>query len=339
MIAAIRNNLGIKILSFAIALAIWGFTKASDPVEEGRMQLEVVVRNAPVGGDRAEDPGKQNRRSRRHRQSQRIGPTSADEPQGDSRRADGWGRPDQKVHPRMEPTLPDLVSVQFVQNSFTVQVDESQTADFTPEEVTEGQLQNGWFVNSKTGLPGSVTVEGAKTLVSQVDRVIYYLDLSALTGSAQLTVKFIPLAKSGSEVQNLTVNPPTADIGVDLQPSQSAKTVPIVVDYQGYPAPNHSVTSLASDPFMVEVSGPASSLSKIKNVRTAQIDLTGKTASFDQTVNLISPSDDVTMSGRHATVTVEIQEEAPVPLSPTFLSIRKAPTAHTCIRSPRRALR
>jgi YbbR domain-containing protein len=305
VIAAIRNNLGLKVLSIAVALAIWGVITASDPIEQRIMQFALQVdagKKAVVSlipANRTIEAYVQGHSSQLTRLQQLNPPAildGGDLPAGVA----------QKVKPHLE-RLPRGLKVDFSPGSFELMVDEKQTAEFVPVEETDGQLPGGYFINSRTGLPPSVWVDGAKPLVAKVARVIYRLNLSSITGSTALSVEFIAVDSNNAEIHNLVITPAKVDLGINLQSSSTMKSVPVVVDYQGNPSPNHAVTSLSSEPFTIDVAGSASALEKVKNVHTVPIDLTGKTDSFEETVALVSPSGDVNLSGKTVKVNVQIQ--------------------------------
>jgi YbbR domain-containing protein len=141
-----------------------------------------------------------------------------------------------------------------------------------------------------------------------VDRVVYNISYEDLTGSTELIVNFRPVDAEGHDVPNLSLTPGTAEIGISLRPSLALKTVPIVPDYQGNPATNYALTSVSIDPFLVELSGSAEALQNVQSVRTAPINLTGKTSSFQTSVSLLEPGEGVSLSVTRATVQVEIEQ-------------------------------
>jgi YbbR domain-containing protein len=336
VIAMLRHNFGLKIIAFLIAVAAWGFTRATDPIEEWQMMFDVSIRLS-------EDTALVSRVPPDHTVTAYVtGPvsrlerlqTSAPDVILDARNI----RPGESrvVHPRLERRFAG-VDIQFDPPSFEISVGELARAEFAPEEVAEGHLPTGYFIDSRIGLPTQVTVEGAASLLERVVKVVYYLNRSSLTGSTELSVEFYPVDENGTTVRNLTLTPAMADIGISLQPSQALKAVPVVVDYQGTPAANYALTSLSSDPFLVEVSGPAELLTDVVSVRTAPINLTGKTSSFEQSVALLPPKEGVSLSVSRATVSVEIEQiESRTTFENLLIELRGANPAYEYNVSPQR---
>jgi YbbR domain-containing protein len=333
MIAIARQNLGLRVLSLVLAIAIWGFIGASDPVAEWPMQLAVVVRLSPgmaVVSQKPESPTIDLYVRGRISQLGRL--------QQSSPRAvlDGRGLTPEvpaEVQPHLDPSLRGI-RTEFMRQKFELVIDIQKRAEFQPVEVTEGQLPAGYFIDSRYGVPQTLVVEGATPLVDQVAKVVYRLNLSSLTGSTELSVQFEPIDASGAIIPYITVTPPTADIGISLQPSQAVKTVPVVVDYKGNPAANRVVTGVSFEPSMVGVSGPPERLSSIVNIHTSPIDLTGKAASFEQQVSLLPPGG-VTLVVNRTNVTVTIEELSTVTnFSDLAVDVRGGTEAYTYEISP-----
>lgn len=307
MMELVKHNLGLKILSLAMALAVWGFTVVSDPLEEWPLKLDLVVRLAPGMALASLKPdnrvvevyvrGRSSQLNKLQRSNPRVILDARSVKHGES----------SEIQPKLEPAIVGI-RAEFAQSSFNISVEELSRKEFVPEELTEGRLPAEYFIESRYGLPQRITVEGAKSLVEMVARVAYKINLSALTGSTELSVKFIPFDINGNEIRNLTLIPATADIAIDLRASQATKKVPVVIDYQGSPAANYQVTSLSTDPFMVEVSGPPEVLFQVRNVHTTPVNLTGKTSSFQQRVGLIPPIKGVTLSQSGVLLSVQIEQ-------------------------------
>ncbi len=303
----LRHNLGMKIIALLLAITAWGFTRISDPIEEVEIMFDVDVRLSegtslvnqlpPTKTVRAYVSGPVSRLERLSATGLKVILDGRDIPLGESR----------TVHPRLERRFTG-VDLEFDPNDFTLTVDRTTRVEFAPEELGEGVLPPGYFIEERIGLPTVVSVDGAASLVEQVDRIVYRVNYSEMTGSTELIVEFIPINAEGHDVQNLTITPGTSDLGFSLRPSLALKTVPITPDYQGNPATNYALTSVSIDPFLVELSGSADALEAVQSVRTEPINLTGKTASFQTSVSLLEPGEGVALSISRATVQVEIEQ-------------------------------
>lgn len=302
-----RHNLGMKLLAIVLAITAWGFTRIADPIEEWQMIFELDIRLSDGYSLVSRFPDDRTITAYVTGQVSRLERVQLSNPKVVLDGRDLQPGVPSTVNLRLDRRFPGI-SIDLSPPIIEVVVDRTASIEFQPEEVAEGHLPAGYYIDSRSGLPAGIVVGGAKSLVESVDKIVYFLNLSALTGSTEITVVFMPVDINGDEIKHLNLTPGTADIGIGLQPSQAVKAVPIVVDYQGNPATNYALTSLASDPFLVEVAGPAEALSEILSVRTQPLNLTGKTGPFEETVSLITPDQNVSLSVMQATVRVEIQQ-------------------------------
>jgi YbbR domain-containing protein len=79
------------------------------------------------------------------------------------------------------------------------------------------------------------------------------------------------------EVEVIAISPPEIRVSLD---TLAEKTVPIVADVVGQPAPDSRVEEIAVEPRVARVAGPAKTLSRLSSVRTEPISLEGRDASF-----------------------------------------------------------
>ncbi len=316
MIPMLHHNLGMKLLALILAVVAWGTLRIVYPIEVWE-EITFVVDVVP-GENRALvsqfplDTHIKTRIIGPLSQLERIDTLRLQNPQDPPLKAvlDCRGIESGKpglVRPRLNRRYPN-VKIIFEPASFQVIVEEKARKEIRTEEVTEGQLPPGYFIEESVGVLSTVRVEGAVSLVGDVDRVIYNLDLSSMTGSTALTIDYIPVDIDGEPVENLLVVPESSNLRISVRSSQALKTVPVVPDYQGTPATNYALTSLSPDPFLVEVSGPGELLMDIASVRTATIELTGRTSSFTEIVDLIRPTDGVSLSVTRVNISVQIRQ-------------------------------
>lgn len=306
MLDSFRHNLTIKLLSFGIAIGIWMFAQQIDPIEERSIQFQLTIHLDPDAALVERNPNDRSitgyvtgPRSQLDALQRGI-PVAVLDARGIE-----WGV-SREITPKLE-SLHRGLKVNF-QKNFLVVVNQLVQQSFIPEELGDGMLQSGYYIDQRIGVPVVIFAEGAVTLMDRLDRVIYHLNLASLTGSTELSVEFIAVDENMKPVENISLTPASADIAISLQPSQTTKRVPIVVDYQGTPASDYALLSLSSDPFLVDVTGPVEYLAQVNNVHTRPINLTGKTTSFSQTVELLVGASGVSLLTSTATISVVIEQ-------------------------------
>lgn len=89
----------------------------------------------------------------------------------------------------------------------------------------------------------------------------------------------------------------------------ATRTVPVVPQIRGAPAPDHAMRRVVVDPPTVQVKGPRSTIERGVNVETMPVDVSGSREAVSQTVGLVLP-DSVYLTGeRTVRVTVDIRRE------------------------------
>ncbi|MDP2391392.1 MAG: CdaR family protein [Acidobacteriota bacterium] len=104
-------------------------------------------------------------------------------------------------------------------------------------------------------------------------------------------------ARPGRRLFHLTPSQVTVPYGIDVVqvgPStvtmefeaSGVRTVPVEPDIEGRPDPGFEVTSVTSDPAMVEVAGPESALKRLDAVVTEPVSVNGETRSIREVVTI-----------------------------------------------------
>ncbi len=101
-------------------------------------------------------------------------------------------------------------------------------------------------------------------------------------------------AAAGADPLEIHVDP--LEIALSLEP-RAVKTVPVTPSFRGYLESGYELASYALEPSAVEVSGPASLLSRLNDVTTEAVELSGKKENFEVAVKIVNRESLVTVSG------------------------------------------
>lgn len=91
--------------------------------------------------------------------------------------------------------------------------------------------------------------------------------------------------------------------------SALVKSLKVVPEIQGSPAPGHLVARVAADPAVVEVKGPRPNLERRSAIPTTPVDISGSRESVTQPVGLVLPESVYPTRDRTIQVTVDIRSE------------------------------
>jgi hypothetical protein len=108
------------------------------------------------------------------------------------------------------------------------------------------------------------------------------------------------------QVEVIAISPPEIRIGLDRV---EEKTVPILPDLVGRPAPGNRVEDAAVEPRMARIQGPAKTLAGLSSVRTEPVSVEGRDASFNAPSIVAAQSPGVRIrEGQIVTVRVRLQQ-------------------------------
>lgn len=178
----------------------------------------------------------------------------------------------------------------------------------SPERLIIGGLPPDTNIVLETGLPETVKVSGAKSLVSQVNRVVYRLTEADLVGYEHVTVDFAAHDAEGKHIINVDITPPTAELEIGIRKTGASRRVPVGYNYMGHPPSGYTVTSVNINPSFITLNGPPEVLKDIHRVETEPIDLTGHSDNFTiQALKLIKPDEQVMMETNTVMLEVKIE--------------------------------
>jgi YbbR domain-containing protein len=149
-----------------------------------------------------------------------------------------------------------------------------------------------------------ISVTGPRNILRNVknETLSFEIDLNAATAGAtnykviESRIKGIPPGASVTSVSPTQINVLLAE--------RSERVVPVSITIKGKPAEGYEVAEMVAEPPLVEVSGAADEVTRLKFVPTEAIDVTGERKTIRRTVA-------IDLSGQH----VEAQEHKEVQVS------------------------
>ncbi|MGD0075433.1 MAG: CdaR family protein [Candidatus Binataceae bacterium] len=168
------------------------------------------------------------------------------------------------------------------------------------------RLPTGLMIVNSTPLFVDLTVSGPATLLSLLDpdRMTLRLDLAGVTpGEADFNI--------GPERFNIPrqtrvtrISPAQLRLEID---QLVTRQLPVHLNISGTVAKGYTISAEEINPPTVNISGPQHDVSQLQRVETAQLDVSGASASISRDVNLISPGR-LRASVDRAQATVKVDE-------------------------------
>ncbi len=185
--------------------------------------------------------------------------------------------------------------IDFQPREEQVQLDPVQERVMTVT-VTLGTVPDTITVGPPLVDPQTVTLRGASSRVSSVSAAVARVPIDASALNVDRDVDVVAVDINGNQVPNVEIDPQRVHVTIAVAQELATRTLPIVPQLVGAPAPGYRITSVTLDPLVVTVSGEASIVSQLQNAPTAPVDITGRTSDLEAEVGFALPAG-ITISG------------------------------------------
>ncbi|MDP9365813.1 MAG: CdaR family protein [Chloroflexota bacterium] len=212
----------------------------------------------------------------------------------------------------IEVTPPDAVEVREVDPPrLAIVVDQTITESFRVEADTGPPERGPGRVGAVELDTSDVTVGGPRRYVERVSRVVLPIEIGDRTTT--FTDRFTPVARdeTGQPVTEVEIRPQR--IGATVAIEARGRSVPVLVQTAGEPAPAYQVVDREAIPDMVLLDGPDEVVEQILSVSTAPVRIEGATAPVRQAVGLTGLPEGVTVvepAGGNVDAVVQIAPRA-----------------------------
>ena len=294
----LTNNLLLKILSLAIALAIWLLVaNINDPVVVTSYDVPVTIQNSAY----LESGGKTYQVLEQQQMVTVIlrGNSSVVENRtGDIQAvADLTQIVDMDTTPVMVPVTAtcDRVAaedISVVPAAIGIEIEDMVSKDFTIT-VTAGDTTPSadYEVGTMEANPEKVTITGPESLIDKIDRVMAEVNTAPMNEDTTITSRLIIYDKNQDTLDETEMNylkfdigQPVVDIHVDLWRVRG--DIQLAVNYSGSPAPGYQVGDVTITPSTISVAGTDEAL--------AQLAIEGNTIEI--------PADAIVLDGQNSDV-------------------------------------
>jgi YbbR domain-containing protein len=230
---------------------------------------------------------------------------------------------------------PEVRLLSYQPKDVTVRLEPVGTKTMTVTQEVVGQPPFSYTYDVVSIASDEVVVRGPQDLVERVEQVVARIDLQGRTSNFTEPIPLEPLDDNGDSVPGVTPIPQETNVSVRISPTITTQRVSVLPQFEGEPAQGYVVERYDWNPKFVEV-GVTPGAGGATTLRTEPIDLSGRTESFTETVQLIDqegvftqlPTDNVMVSVDIIPF-AEVQSNIPlsVPVTPVNLDPRLQATA------------
>lgn len=309
---SVAGNLGLAVLSLALALSLWLFvTDRENPTEAQTFNSAIPVRFVNVPNDLAVASTSET--------TVRI---RIEAPKNDLRglRVDdfdatvdlgGLSRGVQTLTVSVSPPNGDVDVIDVTPARIDVTLENIRTKEVPVKPSLVGSPQQGFVALNERAQPDTAVVSGPESLVALVDSAVAEVNLTGLrVDFTDDRVELDPRDARGGEISRVQVSPATARVSVDIEQREFSFEFVVTPAVTGQPADGYNIAGISIDPRLAVVTGPLDVLQSIDAVRgisTDEISVADARDDVTRTVRLALP--DGTRAQGSADVRVSVQIE------------------------------
>ena len=138
--------------------------------------------------------------------------------------------------------------------------------------------------------PATVIVSGPEPAVSRVERIAATVVAEGINRTQGLQLRARAFDINGAEVDDVTLDPSLFVVVLPVREIAVHKTVPVMVETVGSPAPGFALSETSVRPFSVEIQGPAAAVAAVNQVKTEPVVLRGQREAATFAGRLVVPA-------------------------------------------------
>lgn len=209
-----------------------------------------------------------------------------------------------------------------------LRLEDSLSKDFRVKISTTGHAKDGYVIGDMEASPNMITLTGSSTQISNVKEVVLVVDVEDISRDSTATGIPVIYNTKGEIVDSSKVSMSADEVEVTI-PVLKTKTVKIIVNAVGEPAPGYEVGSVSYQPDMVTVAGTLGELVLLGSTIKAYCDVTDQSGIVEENINIASLWNESLESLRlvdedklAVTITMKEHEEKVFELTPAAIELR-----------------
>jgi YbbR domain-containing protein len=282
----LNHNLTAKIIALIVAIILWFFVmNDQNPAIESSFTVPLEVHNVSEGYTVRYDVDSVKLKAK--------GPRSLFAAASDKEfRAfiDLSGLEEGKHAVKVQTILPQGFELAAISTeSVIVEVDKIIERDIRVDMAFSGTPESGVTVGRATPERENVTVEGPRSIVDAISRVVGYVNLSGIDNDFTTDVQLIAVNIDGKEVGGVKVKPDVVKVSTSIVKGLYKKEVDLRPSLGDDLPAGLEITSVKLDPPKVEIYGDQRLVDKIDSIYTEKIGLSDIASSAKRQVKLNLP--------------------------------------------------
>ena len=171
------------------------------------------------------------------------------------------------------------VNITVVDNVMSVELENEKTVSIPVTVVTTGEVAKGYTVGNSVAAPNLITIKGAASVVSSIDRAEVTVNTSNAKDdiTTNCTPEFVTADK--------TLSYDEISVAVTV-PVYKTKNIPVRISVKGEPDDSYAVASITYVPETVDIGGDAAVIKDINSLEINDVDISGCTSDVETTLDV-----------------------------------------------------
>ena len=203
---------------------------------------------------------------------------------------------------------PRIDIVDFQPRQVQVTLDPVTTRE-VPVEVTLAPVPEGLNLGPEQVNPSTATVRGPSSRVDAVARVLARVSIDASALNVDREIELVAVDADENQVPNVEIDPQRARVRIAVARELANRTLPVVPNIVGQPAPGYRIVSVTVEPLVATVSGESATVSQLETADTEPIDINGRNRDLEASVRIALPAGVSVAGSDTVRVIVTIGEE------------------------------
>lgn len=179
------------------------------------------------------------------------------------------------------------LTISYTNNAIVIAVENKISKQLPINVRTNSEVADGFAVRSRTATPNLITVEGAESVVDNIEEVVAYIDVGGANHSLTAYANPVFLDKAGEVIDASKFEYDVEEVEVSVEILQT-KELAIRIDTAGEPKKDYAIASVDYQPTSIVVVGSASDLAKVDEISVDDIDVTNCDQDLETSVDISS---------------------------------------------------
>ena len=168
-----------------------------------------------------------------------------------------------------------------------LRLEDAVSKDFRVKISTTGQAADGYVIGDVVASPNMITLTGSRTQISKVKEVVLEVDVDKISAESYTTGMPIIYDMNGDVVNSSKVTLSAKEVAVTI-PVLKTKTVRIMVSTVGQPASGYEVGSISYQPEFITVAGNPTDLVLLGSFLYAYCNVTDQSDVVEENIDISS---------------------------------------------------